>query len=89
MTKTTINISKVLVIITLVLIMIIPFQTVQGQTETPTPHPYIDPVDIDGTDLGIERVITLGELAISIILLGILATFIVYVTYRLVIDKIN
>ena len=89
MTKAQVNITKLTLLFVLVLLLTIPMQTASGQS-TPTPSPdMIDYVDIDGVDLGIERVISLGDLGISIILLGILATLITYVAYRLVIDKLN
>lgn len=61
---------------------------VQAQTETPIP--IMDYVEIhDGEFMAIQRTVTIGELGLSIILLGILTTVFIILAYKIVVDKLR
>ena len=60
-----------------------------AQTATPTTIPIMDYVEIqDGEYMAIERTVTIGELGLSIILLGILTTLFMILVYKIVVDKL-
>jgi len=77
-------------ILTLVAILYMAFNpgTAHAQATT-TPIPITDYVEIqDGEFMAIVRTVTIGELGLSIILLGILTTVFMVLAYKIVVDKL-
>lgn len=85
-----INIVIVIGVLTTIIYMAFnPGIVANAQTETPTPIPIIDYVEIqDGEYMAIERTVTIGELGLSIILLGILTTTFMILAYKIIVDKL-
>jgi len=59
--------------------------TALAQTETPTPTPdTVDEVELDGQYFRIERSITYGEIAVTIVGLALLCMGIIYVSFKII-----
>ena len=77
-------------ILTLVAILYMAFNPgIVANAQTATPIPITDYVEIqDGEFMAIVRTVTIGELGLSIILLGILTTVFMVLAYKIVVDKL-
>lgn len=88
-TATKRTISAFTAILVLVAILYMAFNPGIAHAQTETPHPIMDYIEIqDGEYMAIERTVTIGELGLSIILLGILTTAFMILAYKIVVDKL-
>lgn len=83
------TVSAVLLLLGILYMAFSPGMVVNAQTATPTTIPITDYVEIqDGEYMAIQRTVTIGELGLSIILLGILTMTFFILAYKIVVDKL-